>query len=60
MLINYPLGWFIYYLVPTGIIRHLFVISIGIVIQLYLYGWDILHVCFMGYGGYFLMIALPR
>jgi ABC-type branched-subunit amino acid transport system permease subunit len=27
---------------------------------MYLYGWDILHVLFMGYGGYALMNLLDR
>jgi hypothetical protein len=59
-LMNYPIGWFIYFCVQGPLFRHMFVITLGIIIQMYLYGWEITHVLFMGYGGYAMMNLLDR
>ena len=58
--LQYPLGWFMYYFVKGRIPRHLFASLLGILIQLYMYGFEILHNILLTYGAYIIMAAFPR
>ena len=59
-LAQYPIGWFMHYAVHGTVVRHLFTMSLGILMQLYLYGFAIGHVVLMSTVAYALMIFLPR
>ena len=49
-ILQYPLGWIMYYFVHGTIARHLYCITVGVLIACYRYGWDVLHIIFL-YGG---------
>ena len=49
-----------YYFVKGRIPRHLFASLLGILIQLYMYGFEILHNILLTYGAYIIMAAFPR
>ena len=59
-IIQYPVGWFMHYAVHGTFVRHLFTTILGILIQLYLYGFAIGHVILMSLVSYLFMIFLPR
>ena len=59
-LAQYPIGWFMHYAVHGTVMRHLFTMSLGILMQLYLYGFAIGHVVLMSTVAYAFMIFLPR
>ena len=59
-IIQYPIGWFMHYAVHGTVMRHLFTMSLGILMQLYLYGFAIGHVVLMSTVAYAFMVFLPR
>ena len=59
-ILQYPLGWLMYYKVKGAQQRHAFVSIIGILIQLYMYGSEIMHNILLSYGAYALMLVVPR
>jgi hypothetical protein len=59
-LLQYLLGFFIHYFVHGTILRHLFVTVVGVLIMLWMFGYGVLQVCLMGYGGYAMMLVIPR
>lgn len=56
----YPLGWFMYFCVRGRVLRHIFAISMGLLIQLYVYGWLIGHVFLISGVAYAIMNFFPR
>ena len=59
-LLQYPNGWFMHYCLHGTLVRHLYCITVGVLIQLYLYGFGILHVVLMTAVAYAMMLFLPR
>ena len=58
--IQYPIGWVMHYAIYGTLFRHLFTMCIGIVMQLYLYGFAVGHVVLMTVVSYAMMIFMPR
>ena len=42
------------------VVRHIYAIVLGVLIQLYMYGAEIFHVVFLTYGAYILMGVVKR
>ena len=59
-IVQYFFGWGMYYLTRGTLVRHLYATSIGILIQLYMYGYETLHTVILTYGAYILMGVLKR
>lgn len=59
-LVQYPLGWLLHYGIHGTLFRHLFTTIIGVLFQLYLYGFAIMHVILMTIVAYAMMILMPR
>ena len=59
-LLQYPNGWFMHYCLHGTALRHLYAVVLGILIQLYLFGSDILHVVVMSSVAYAIMNLMPR
>ena len=59
-LLSYPNGWLIHYVIHGTVIRHLYVTILGVLIQIYLYGLDTIHVVLMTVVAYLLMMVVPR
>lgn len=60
MLMVYPLGWIMNLCLKGALIRHLFATIFGIIIQIYMYRDQVVHVFAMTLVTYFLMNVLPR
>lgn len=58
--IQYPIGWVIHFAIHGTLFRHLFTMSIGILMQLYLYGFAVGHVVLMTVVSYAMMMFMPR
>ena len=56
----YPIGWFFHYFVHGRLVRHIFTITLGVLIQLYMFGLDILHVVLMAGVAYAMMVFMKR
>jgi len=60
-LAQYPNGWFMHYCLHGTFIRHIYNVTLGILLQLYLYGLKgIVHVVLMTVVAYLLMLLMPR
>jgi len=59
-LLMYPQGWLMHYFIHGTLIRHLYSITLGVLIQLYIFGFGILHVILMSAVAYAMMKFLPR
>ena len=59
-LIAYPLGWIMHYCVHGTVARHLYATILGVLIVLYMYGYEIFHVLLMSGVAYAMMIFLKR
>ena len=59
-IVQYPIGWFMHYCVHGAVLRHLFTITIGVLMQMWLYGFAIGHVALMSGVAYAMMILMPR
>ena len=59
-LLQYPNGWFMHYCVHGTTVRHIYNIVLGILIQMYLYGFGIFHVILMTVVAYAMMLLMPR
>lgn len=59
-LISYPIGWFMHFCVRGTVTRHLYATILGIALQSYIYGWEVLDCLVMTAVAYALMILLPR
>ena len=59
-LLQFPHGWFLHYCVHGTFIRHIYNILLGILIQIYLYGFEFIHVIVMTVMAYAIMMGLPR
>ena len=59
-LISYPIGWFMHFFVRGRLLRHLYALILGVALQSYIYGWEVLDCVWMAGGAYALMLALPR
>ena len=57
---QYPLGWAMWYFAHGTTRRHLFSIFFGIMIQLYMYGSEILHVFLMTAVSHSIMALCDR
>ena len=57
---QYPIGWVMHYFVHGTLIRHIYTITIGVLIQLYMFGSDILHVVLMSSVAYAMMKFMKR
>ena len=57
---QYPIGWVMHHFVQGTLVRHLYTITIGVLIQLYMFGIDILHVVLMSAVAYAMMKFLDR
>jgi len=56
---QYPLGWIMHYFVHGTLARHLYAIVLGVLIQLYMFGFEIIHVTILTGVAYILM-AVPN
>lgn len=59
-LIQYPNGWFMYYCVHGTWLRHIYSIVVGLLIQSYVYGFDMVHVFLISGVAYAIMNLAPR
>ena len=54
------MGWFMHYCVYSTTLRHFYAITLGILIQLYMFGTSIIHVFIMSTIVFLMMNFLPR
>jgi len=59
-LFMYPQGWIMHYFIHGTTVRHIFNIVLGIIIQMYVFGFEIFHVILMSAVAYAMMAFLPR
>jgi len=57
---QYPIGWFMHHCVHGTLLRHIYTITIGVCIQLYMFSSGILHVVLMAGVAYVMMKFLKR
>ena len=57
---QYPIGWVMHYAMHGTLIRHVYTITIGVLIQLYMFGLDIFHVILMSAVAYLMMMFMKR
>ena len=57
---QYPIGWIMHYFIHGRVIRHLYTIIIGLLIQMYMFGTDTLHVVLMAGVAYAMMLFMKR
>ena len=58
--LQYPIGWVMHFCIHGTLARHIYTITIGVLIQLYMFGLDIVHVVLMSAVAYAMMKFMKR
>lgn len=60
MIIQIPIGFFINMFLKDPLSRNMFNIVVGVVLQVYMYRWEVVHIFVLAYVTYAIMMIAPR